>query len=85
MTAFFQFTHLAFAQTTQACNARMVQLAKDAQAKHGLWVDQVCVHGWLIFLGHLALLIVRNTGHVHGTVRDMAKSKLSAVVRSKVT
>ena len=59
MATFFQFTDLAFTQAAQTCHARVIQFAKDAKAKHGLWVNQVCVHRWLMFIALMCVLYAR--------------------------
>jgi hypothetical protein len=43
----FEFTYLRYINATQPRHARLVQFAQDAQAKHGLGVDQFCVHGFV--------------------------------------
>ena len=42
--AFFQFAYLRHIEPAQTCNASVVELAQDAQSKHGLGVDEVWVH-----------------------------------------
>ena len=42
--AFFQFADLCHIEPAQTRHARVVELAQRAQTKHGLGIDEVCVH-----------------------------------------